>query len=278
MQLRMIDDGVVVEEEITARDAAIRESISLALEKYDVKKIISYHSTINRAETFTSDVLKDAMSGYEKLHISSNMTGKQRHEVMERFRKAKRAIITNARCLTEGIDVPAADMVLFADPKYSEIDTVQAVGRVMRVSKGKITGYIFLPLFLDQKSEESIAETLSRNRYETVWNVLNAISSMDKDFESRMASSRRSLGGDEPPIPPGIIDILTQPGVDAQKIKDSVGIFIVRHMSDTWEERYGELLRFKQEHGHIAVPYHTFMNRWLLTQRTRWKILKPERH
>ena len=151
LQLELLYDGEVIGEEISAREAAIRESISLALEKYDARKIITYHTTIEQAENFAYRVLKDTLKGYEILHINCSMTGRQRHEVMERFRNAERAVITNARCLTEGIDVPAVDMVVFAEPKYSEIDIVQAVGRVMRVNEGKTTGYVILPLFLDQK-------------------------------------------------------------------------------------------------------------------------------
>jgi hypothetical protein len=95
--MKLLYDGEVTGKEISVRDAAIRESISQALEKYNVKKVITYHSTIEKAENFAYLVLKDAIRGYEILHINSDMTGKQRREVMERFRNAELAIITNAR-------------------------------------------------------------------------------------------------------------------------------------------------------------------------------------
>jgi len=276
LQLNLLDNGVLSDTEISVRDVAIRDSILQAMKKYDVKKVISYHSTIEQAETFVSSVIKDSIDGYEKLHISSGMTGKQRYNVMERFRKAERAIITNARCLTEGIDVPAADMVVFADPKCSEIDIVQAVGRVMRVSEGKTAGYVFLPLFLDQRSGESIAEALNRNRYETTWKVLYALCSVDSDLESQMAIYRQGLERGRDPWPP-IIDILTQPGVDAEKIRESVGIFIVRRLSDVWEEYYGALLRFWKEHGNIHMTHATSLSKWLSYQRSSWKTLALEK-
>ena len=280
LHLNLLYDGEVPGKDISARDVAIRQNILQALEKYDAKKIITYHSTIEQAENFSSKVLKDAMSGYEILHISSEMTSMQRHDVMERFRKAERAIITNARCLTEGIDVPAVDMVVFAKPKYSEIDIVQAIGRAMRVSEGKTTGYVLLPLFLDQKSGESVVEALNRNNYETVWNVLNALNSVDKDFESRIAPNKQGLEFDDyAPGGRGLINVLAPPGVDALKIQESVSIFIVKllTLTDLWEERYGELLRFKREYGHINVPYTTRLGKWLASQRRNWSSLTKEK-
>ena len=65
---------------------------------------------------------------------------------MKDFTGQRRALMTNARCLTEGVDVPAIDCVLFADPKQSVIDIVQASGRALRRYEGKEFGYILVPL------------------------------------------------------------------------------------------------------------------------------------
>jgi superfamily II DNA or RNA helicase len=278
LKLESIDNGIVSGNTISVRDAAIRESILLALTKYDTKKVITYHSTIEQAEEFASIVLNNAVSDYEILHVNSDMTGKQRHDIMQRFRQASRAIITNARCLTEGIDVPAVDMIVFADPKHSEIDIVQAIGRVMRVSEGKTTGYVFLPLFLDQKSGEPIIEALNRSHYEMVWDVLNALCAADKNFESQIILFRQSLGI-EGRLPPDLdrLKVIVPPGIEAQVIKESVSIFIVRQLSDSWEEHYGELLHYKKEHGNIAVPARTRLGGWLNSQRYLWNNLTREK-
>ena len=93
-------------------------------------------------------------------------------------------ILTNARCLTEGIDVPALDAILFLHPRRSEIDVVQAVGRVMRKSEGKQFGYIILPIA--QALDASPEETVSRGAYNAVWQVINAIIAHDDRFEARV--------------------------------------------------------------------------------------------
>ena len=94
------------------------------------------------------------------------------------------SILTNARCLTEGIDVPALDAILFLHPRRSEIDVVQAVGRVMRKAEGKEFGYIILPIA--QASNASADDTLRNSAYKAVWQVINAISAHDDRFEAQI--------------------------------------------------------------------------------------------
>ena len=92
-------------------------------------------------------------------------------------------ILSNARCLTEGIDVPALDAVLFLQPRKSQIDVVQAVGRVMRRAEGKNYGYIILPVVVPAGDDP--ASMLDRNTaYAHVWQVLQALRSHDERFEA----------------------------------------------------------------------------------------------
>ena len=93
-------------------------------------------------------------------------------------------ILSNARCLTEGIDVPALDAILFMHPRKSEIDVVQAVGRVMRKSPGKVRGYIILPIAPAPGADPQ--KTISESDYKAVWQVINAIAAHDDRFEARI--------------------------------------------------------------------------------------------
>lgn len=87
-------------------------------------------------------------------------------------------ILSNARCLSEGIDVPALDAVIFMTPKNSHVDIVQAVGRVMRKASGKQYGYIILPVAIPPGTDP--ADALNNNeRFAAVWNVLRALRSHD---------------------------------------------------------------------------------------------------
>ncbi|SEM74503.1 DEAD/DEAH box helicase [Lihuaxuella thermophila] len=90
-------------------------------------------------------------------------------------------ILSNARCLTEGVDVPSLDAVIFLNPRDSQVDVVQAVGRVMRKAPGKQYGYVILPIAVS--SEDSPEEALNKNQnYRVVWEVLNALRAHDDRF------------------------------------------------------------------------------------------------
>ena len=94
-------------------------------------------------------------------------------------------ILTNARCLTEGVDVPALDGILFMHPRKSQIEVVQAVGRVMRQSPGKKLGYVILPVVVPSAGtpEQALDDDA---RWRTVWQMLNAIRSHDERFEGML--------------------------------------------------------------------------------------------
>ena len=94
-------------------------------------------------------------------------------------------ILTNARCLTEGVDVPALDGIVFFEPRRSQIDIVQAVGRVMRIAPGKTVGNIILPVVLpDDATPETL---LSRDEtYKHVWQVLSALRAHDDRFQAEV--------------------------------------------------------------------------------------------
>ncbi len=96
-------------------------------------------------------------------------------------------VLTNARCLSEGVDVPALDAVLFLHPRNSLVDVVQSVGRVMRRSKDKEFGYVILPVAIPagMAPEEALRDN---KRFKVVWDVLNALRSHDDRFNAMVNS------------------------------------------------------------------------------------------
>ena len=114
-------------------------------------------------------------------HVDGKTNALQRKKSIEWLKgNAKEVcrILSNARCLSEGIDVPALDAVLFMSPRNSHVDIVQAVGRVMRKAEGKTYGYIVLPVAIPAGTDP--ADALNDNqRFASVWNVLRALRSHD---------------------------------------------------------------------------------------------------
>jgi predicted helicase len=94
-------------------------------------------------------------------------------------------ILTNARCLSEGVDVPALDAVIFLNSRDSQVDVVQSVGRVMRKVDGKDYGYIILPIAVS--AEKTPEQALNDNtKYKVVWDVLRALRAHDERFEAKI--------------------------------------------------------------------------------------------
>ncbi|MGX7346712.1 DEAD/DEAH box helicase [Acetobacter pasteurianus] len=92
-------------------------------------------------------------------------------------------VLSNVRCLSEGVDVPALDAVLFLTPRNSQVDVVQSVGRVMRVAPGKKRGYVVLPVVIPAGIEPDKALD-NNSTYQVVWQVLQALRSHDDRFDS----------------------------------------------------------------------------------------------
>ncbi len=114
---------------------------------------------------------------------------------LEETPESETRILTNARCLTEGVDVPALDGILFMHPRKSQIEVVQAVGRVMRKAPGKKLGYVILPVVVPSAAspEQALADD---KRWQTVWQMLNAIRSHDERFEGMLNRLEMSEAGD----------------------------------------------------------------------------------
>ena len=123
----------------------------------------------------------------EATHVdgSMNATGKEAklQWLKQETPKETCRILSNVRCLSEGVDVPALDAVLFLTPRNSQVDVVQSVGRIMRKAPDKTRGYVILPVVIPTGMEPSKA--LNDNKiYKVVWEVLQALRSHDDRFDA----------------------------------------------------------------------------------------------
>lgn len=133
-------------------------------------------------------VIETALSlSCEAEHVDGSMNASEKEAKLD-WLKAETPentcrILSNVRCLSEGVDVPSLDAVLFLTPRSSQVDVVQSVGRVMRLSPGKKQGYVILPVVIPAGVEPSKA--LDDNKtYKVVWQVLNALRSHDDRFDA----------------------------------------------------------------------------------------------
>ena len=123
----------------------------------------------------------------EAEHVDGGMNASEKSSKIE-WLKAEQEdntcrILSNVRCLSEGVDVPALDAVLFLTPRSSQVDVVQSVGRVMRNAPGKKRGYVILPVVIPAGIEPDKALEKNEN-YKVVWQVLNALRAHDDRFDA----------------------------------------------------------------------------------------------
>ena len=269
----VIVDGDVVK----AHQVAVQIALQRAVEKYGVSRIFTFHSSVIAARSFTSndgDGIKQHLTDFTTLHVSGEMATSRREQQMRAFREASKAVISNARCLTEGVDVPAVDMVAFISPRKSKVDIVQATGRAMRKYPGKQFGYVMVPLFVEQVADESIEAALHRTGFDDVWDLLGAMKDQDDvlaDIIRQMRVEKGRVGGYDATRLDEHIDILG-PSLSLESIRRSVSTECVEHLAENWDERFGELLAFVKENGHPHVPRTHTNSRlasWVWIQRQR---------
>ena len=157
-----------------------------------MKSAVSFCRSIKVSNALCSAFNKmanDEMSPYhlEMRHIDGSMSSVKRDGLITWLKEEddKGHVLSNVRCLSEGVDVPALDAVIFMGSKGSIVDVVQSVGRVMRRAPGKKYGYIVIPIVVPD-DEDPEAALDNNERYKVVWDVLRALRSHDERIEAEI--------------------------------------------------------------------------------------------
>ncbi|GAA9729873.1 hypothetical protein VN0052_05980 [Helicobacter pylori] len=135
-------------------------------------------------------------------HIDGTMNCKDRLEKLEElnaFKPNTCKVLSNARCLSEGVDVPALDSIVFFDGKSAMVDIIQAVGRVMRKAKRKKRGYIILPIALEESEIQNLDEAVNNTNFKNIWKVIKALRSHDPSLvdEATFREKIKIFGSDD---------------------------------------------------------------------------------
>jgi superfamily II DNA or RNA helicase len=275
---KVLSRGEVIVEGDPVKTSSVANQIALqkAVEKYDMRKIFTFHRTVASAKSFTSPGSEGVaihLPGFETYHVSGSMHTVKRDKLMNAFREAGMALMSNARCLTEGVDVPAVDMVAFLAPKRSRVDIVQATGRAMRKESGKSTGYVLIPLFLELTTGESLEEAFDRAEFDEVWNVLQAMQEQDDvlaDIIQQMKEERGRSGGYDDTRFREKVKFLG-PDLSLDYLRESIIAACIEELGSTWDQRYGELITYREIYGHCNVPQswpeNPELGRWVSFQR-----------
>jgi superfamily II DNA or RNA helicase len=255
-------DGVNVTD---AASLAGQIGLAKAIRKYDLHRVISFHSRVKRAREFA-----EAMPGVLvwmparqrpkgelwSEYASGEMPAGDRYVLLQhlgRVGNGERGLLANARCLAEGVDVPTLDGVAFIDPRRSEVDIVQAVGRAIRKSEDKTVGSIVIPVFIDTDADPEVA--LDSSVFKPVWDVIKALRAHDEELGEQLDELRREMGriGAGPRLPEKIhFDVPTRVGADFARAFE---VRLVEQSTLTWEFWFGLLKKYVERRGTSRVPH-----------------------
>jgi superfamily II DNA or RNA helicase len=251
-------------EVVSAAELAGQIGLAKAMRKYDLRRLISFHSRVSQARAFVDSLpgVIEWMPTRQRpkgdlwaRFASGEMPAGDRYVLLQhlgRLDDGERGLLANARCLSEGVDVPTLDAVAFISPKNSEVDIVQAVGRAIRKSDTKTVGTIVIPVFVS--SDEDPEVVLDDSSFKPVWAVIRALRAHDEELGFQLDEVRRAIGrtGRVPRLPTKIhFDI---PSTVSADFADAFDVRLVRETTFTWPFWYGLLEKFVAEHGHTRLP------------------------
>ena len=265
---------------VRARQVANQIALLEATKQHAIHKIVTFHARVDSAQSFVSEGsegVQTHLTDYITLHVNGEQRTQEREDILEEFKRADNALVSNARCMTEGVNVPNIDMVAFLSPKKSTVDIVQAVGRASRKDKnnpGK-EAYVLVLLYLEVHAGESVGEAAKRADCGELLNVLSALKDVNHELADDVSTMRQQIGqgkGFDDSRFREKVEVLG-PVVDLDTFRSAITILCIEKLSCTWDQRFGALLAYKEDHGHCNVP-HRFvtddgqkLGSWVHTQR-----------
>ena len=185
-----------------AKRAAASNAVDFSGDPLPMKTAVAFAGNIKASKLIAKEfeaivqqlqIADDGLPMLEAHHVDGTMDVLKRNHELDWLRdnigNAENVcrILSNARCLSEGVDVPALDAVIFLNPRDSVVDVVQSVGRVMRKAPGKQYGYVILPIGIpsDKDPEKALDDN---KKYRVVWQVLNALRAHDDRLDKEFAT------------------------------------------------------------------------------------------
>lgn len=278
-----------------AKSLAATVGLLKAIKDYDLHRVISFHSRVKGAEAFAEEIhevqkwLPQEVRLAGKLnsdYVSGAMPTDKRRQKLSQLKNVnigEVALLSNARCLSEGVDVPSLDGVAFIDPKNSQIDIIQAVGRAIRLSTNKTAGTIVLPVFLEKGG--TAEEVIERSNFNQIWHVLLALKAHDEAFANELDQLRMERGRQAKNLKvEGLAKIFFDlPSKFGKDLVSKIRSVLLENVTSSWMEFFGALTAFYKAEGHTTVPIGfkllggKDLGVWVAHQRARRSLLSNQR-
>lgn len=235
--------------------------IAKAARQYGLRRIIAFCHRLDKAQEFAVTLphtvrrLPESDRPAGEVHadrISGEMDHRQRDAVLESLRHPPRAwtVLTNVRCLSEGVDVPSVDAVTFTHPKSSPVDIVQAVGRALRrSSEGTGVATIIVPIVVPDSTER--LTDLEPGEFTTLWRVVRALRAHDETLGAELDFLRDPQHISNPQLPSRIT--INLPAGTSDQVIAQLKVLTVEQTTSSWWEGFGHARSYHAEHGHLNV-------------------------
>ena len=284
---QFIEQRRYVTEEYDLKEIADNYALNLVMDKYSASHAITFHSRVKFAEEFSKRHNSYFGPDVYSNHVSGEDKTSKRDDILRRFKNHDKGVVSNARCLIEGVDVPIIDLIYFCDPKNSKIDIVQASGRALRKDRHgkKPIGYIVVPIF--HLINDDIEKEIENNPYfKNLIQVVRSLCDQDERLQAEIddvafnkgerISKRIEITYDDNEID----KIISIEGLD-KEVKRYLFDQIIEKTKDSWNVIYANLVEFKKIYNTTSVTKkHTDfknLNWWVQSQRNRYfeKRLSP---
>jgi superfamily II DNA or RNA helicase len=279
---KYIEERRYVSESESIDEIANNFALEIVMNKYEASHAISFHSRVKLAEQFCQrhKDLFDYFSG----HVNGSQPTSDRSRILNDFKNSEKGIVSNARCLTEGVDIPAIDLVYFCDPKNSKIDIVQAAGRALRTdhSRNKTIGYIVVPLFHNDK--DNVESAIDTGAFKNVIQVIRSLADHDERLQDEInqiayGKGKKKSSKIEVSFNDEESEVITLLNFK-EKLRESLFDQIIEKTSNNWDLMYLELktlianneFRYQDESGNVLPVY-----KWLEGQRKKFRENKLEK-
>lgn len=243
---------------------AMQLSIARAIKKYKLNKVFTFHNTVNRAKNFVKEeegggIKKYLDNDFYLDYVKGQDSMAKRKGILKNFKTSQKSLISNARCLVEGVNVPSVNMVVFADPKNSGIDVVQAAGRALRNrhDKAKKFGYVLVPLFIEKHKNETISKAIERSDYSRLIDFLQAISEHDDEIAEIIKNiTLEGRGKGNTHSKKSIISFIETANNEIKEalLKKKIESNIIEKIQTVFDSMFIMLSDFYKKYGHYNVP------------------------